>query len=198
MKKAVQATPNRQLRQERELRCWSQLEVADQIGTTSLNVSRWERGITFPTPHFRQELCTLFGKSVGELGLLQDETTDNHESIPPYAFPPGQIEVTPPPQTARIAEERRLVTILFADVAESTTLGETLDPEDASDLMRRYYAHAHRIISHHGGTLEKFIGDAVMAIFGLPRAHGDDAERALAAALALREAVQSDSLLGKH
>ena len=138
MKKAAQATPNRQLRQERELRCWSQLEVADQIGTTSLNVSRWERGITFPTPHFRHELCTLFGKSAGELGLLQDKTTDSHGSIPPYSFPPGQIEVSPLPQTARITEERRLVTILFADVTESTTLGETLDPEDASDLMRRY------------------------------------------------------------
>ncbi len=198
VKKAAQANPNRQLRQERELRCWSQLEVADQIGTTSLNVSRWERGITFPTPHFRQELCTLFGKSAGELGLLLDETTDSHGSIPPYSFPPGQIEVSPPPQTARIAEERRLVTILFADVAESTTLGETLDPEDVRALIRRYYAHARRIIAHHGGTLEKFIGDAVMAIFGLPRVHGDDAERALAAALALREAVTTDSLLGKH
>src|SRR5712692_3933940 len=80
VKKADQATPNRQLRQERELRCWSQLEVADQIGTNSLNVSRWERGITFPSYHFRQELCVLFGKSAGELGLLQDETADNHES----------------------------------------------------------------------------------------------------------------------
>lgn len=76
MKKAAQATPNWRLKQERERHCWSQLEVADQIGTTSLNVSRWERGITFPTPHFRQELCTLFGKSASELGLLQDETTD--------------------------------------------------------------------------------------------------------------------------
>ena len=74
VKKAAQATPNRQLRQERELHCWSQLEVADQIGTTPLNVSRWERGITSPNPHFRQELCTLFGKSPEKLGLLQDET----------------------------------------------------------------------------------------------------------------------------
>jgi class 3 adenylate cyclase/tetratricopeptide (TPR) repeat protein len=198
VKKAAQATPNRQLRQERELRCWSQLEVADQIGTTSLNVSRWERGITFPTAHFRQELCTLFGKSAGELGLLQDKTTDRYESFPPHSSPPGQDTATPPPQTARIAEERRLVTLLFADVTESTALGETLDPEDVRALMGRYYAHARRIIAHHGGTLEKFIGDAVMAVFGLPRAHGDDAERALAAALALRQAVTADSLLGKH
>src|SRR5215469_4338018 len=140
VKKAAQATPNQQLRQERERRCWSQLEVADRIGTTSLNVSRWERGITFPTPHFRQELCTLFGKSAGELGLLQDETTDSHESLPPY-LPPGQDAASPPPQTARIAEERRLVTLLFADVTESTVPGETLDPEDVYALMDRYYAH---------------------------------------------------------
>ena len=87
VKKAAQATPNQQLRQERERRCWSQLEVADRIGTTSLNVSRWERGITFPTPHFRQELCTLFGKSAGELGLLQGENAD-HERVSQQGIQP--------------------------------------------------------------------------------------------------------------
>ena len=93
-------------------------------------------------------------------------------------------------------EERKLVTILFADVTGSTELGESLDPEDVRALMGRYYAHAQRVIQEHGGTLEKFIGDAVMAVFGLPRAHGNDAERALAAALALREAIATDPLLG--
>jgi class 3 adenylate cyclase len=92
-------------------------------------------------------------------------------------------------------EERKLVTILFADVTGSTALGESLDPEDVRALMARYYAHARRVIADHGGTLEKFIGDAVMAIFGLPQAHGNDAERALAAALALRAAVADDPLL---
>ena len=93
-------------------------------------------------------------------------------------------------------EERKLVTILFADVTGSTELGESLDPEDVRVLMGRYYAHAQHVIQEHGGTLEKFIGDAVMAVFGLPRAHGNDAERALAAALALREAIAADALLG--
>jgi class 3 adenylate cyclase len=93
-------------------------------------------------------------------------------------------------------EERKLVTILFADVTESTALGETLDPEDIRALMGRYYTHARRIMQEHGGTLEKFIGDAVMAVFGLPHAHGNDAERALAASLALREAVATDTVLG--
>lgn len=92
-------------------------------------------------------------------------------------------------------EERKLVTILFADVTGSTALGEELDPEDVRALMGRYYEHARRVIEEHGGTLEKFIGDAVMAVFGLPQAHGDDAERALAAALALRRVVGEDALL---
>jgi class 3 adenylate cyclase len=92
-------------------------------------------------------------------------------------------------------EERKLVTILFTDVTGSTALGDELDPEDLRTLMGRCYAHARQIIMAHGGTLEKFIGDAVMAVFGLPRAHGDDAKRALAAALALRQAVEDDPLL---
>src|SRR5215472_3730112 len=92
-------------------------------------------------------------------------------------------------------EERKLVTILFADVTGSTALGEALDPEDMRALMGCYYQHAHQVVPAHGGTLEKFIGDAVMAIFGLPQAHGNDSERALAAALALREAVAGDNVL---
>jgi class 3 adenylate cyclase len=92
-------------------------------------------------------------------------------------------------------EERKLVTILFADVTGSTALGDSLDPEDVRMLMSRYYTHAHQIVSEHGGTLEKFIGDAIMAVFGLQQAHSDDAERGLAAALALNTAIASDSIL---
>jgi len=95
-------------------------------------------------------------------------------------------------------EERKLVTILFADVTGSTALGEELDPEDLRMLMGRYYEHARRIVSEHGGTLEKFIGDAVMAIFGLPQAHSNDSERALATALTLRDAIAQDPLLNRR
>ena len=94
-------------------------------------------------------------------------------------------------------EQRRLVTILFADVTGSTALGESLDPEDVRALMGRYFAHARRVVSDHGGTLEKFIGDAVMAVFGLTHAWGDDAERALAAALSLRDAIAGDVVLAR-
>ncbi|HEV2237412.1 MAG TPA: adenylate/guanylate cyclase domain-containing protein, partial [Ktedonobacterales bacterium] len=94
-----------------------------------------------------------------------------------------------------MAEERKLVTVLFADVTGSTALSEALDPEDLRALMGRYFEHAQQVIPAHGGALEKFIGDAVMAVFGLPRAHGNDTERALAAALALRAAIEGDVLL---
>jgi len=64
-------------------------------------------------------------------------------------------------------EERRIVTVLFADMAGSTALGEELDPEEMRRLLARYYTIARDIITQHGGTIEKFIGDAVMAVFGL-------------------------------
>ena len=84
-------------------------------------------------------------------------------------------------------EERRIVTVLFADMAGSTELGEELDPEEMRRLLARYYAVARDVVAQHGGTVEKFIGDAVMAVFGLPTAHGDDPDRAVAAALAMRD-----------
>jgi class 3 adenylate cyclase len=89
-------------------------------------------------------------------------------------------------------EERRVVTVLFADVTGSTALGERSDPEDVRAILGRYYEIAREVIAEHGGTLEKFIGDAVMAVFGVPHAHGDDADRALAAALMLRQRVTAD------
>src|SRR6187549_238907 len=95
-----------------------------------------------------------------------------------------------------MSDERRVVTVLFADVTGSTALGETLDPEDLRALLSRYYAIAKDVVSSHGGTVEKFIGDAVMAVFGLRQAHGDDASRALAAACELRDRVRTDTRLG--
>lgn len=94
-----------------------------------------------------------------------------------------------------MAEERRVVTILFADVAGSTALGETLDPEDARLLLRRYYDIARETVGEYGGILEKFIGDAVVAVFGFPQTHDDDPQRALSAALVLRDRVRADAAL---
>jgi class 3 adenylate cyclase/tetratricopeptide (TPR) repeat protein len=84
-------------------------------------------------------------------------------------------------------EVRKTVTILFADIVESTVLGELLDPEAVRDVMSRYFAEMGQIVERHGGTVEKFIGDEVMAIFGVPNLHEDDALRAVRAAAAMRE-----------
>ncbi len=85
--------------------------------------------------------------------------------------------------------ERRLVSVLFVDLADFTALTEPLDPEDVRNLQARYFEAARSVVAHYGGTLEKFIGDAVMAVWGAPIAHEDDAERAVLAALELVAAV---------
>jgi class 3 adenylate cyclase/tetratricopeptide (TPR) repeat protein len=86
-------------------------------------------------------------------------------------------------------ETRKVVTVLFVDVIDSTTLGENLDPESFRGVMASYFEVASRAIERHGGTVEKFVGDAVMAIFGVPTVHEDDALRALRAAVALGESL---------
>lgn len=87
MKKASQATPNQRLSREREQRGWSQQEVADRIRTTSVNVSRWERGLTAPGSHFRHKLCELFGKNAQELGLVEDIVDNRSEQALAGALP---------------------------------------------------------------------------------------------------------------
>src|SRR5215211_250184 len=86
-------------------------------------------------------------------------------------------------------DERRVVTVLFVDMVGSTARAEKLDPEDQRALLDRYYARVRSEIERFGGMVEKFIGDAVMAVFGAPVAFGDDPERAVRAALAVRNAV---------
>jgi class 3 adenylate cyclase/tetratricopeptide (TPR) repeat protein len=85
---------------------------------------------------------------------------------------------------------RKTVTVLFCDVTESTRLGESLDPESHRRLMSRYFDEMRSAIEHHGGTVEKFIGDAVMAVFGVPTVHEDDALRAVRAASDMRERLR--------
>jgi class 3 adenylate cyclase len=84
-------------------------------------------------------------------------------------------------------EERRVVTVLFADLAGSTSLGERLDPEDVRMLQSELFELVNGQVERFGGVSEKFAGDAVMAVFGIPQAHEDDAERGVRAALAVCE-----------
>jgi class 3 adenylate cyclase/tetratricopeptide (TPR) repeat protein len=87
------------------------------------------------------------------------------------------------------ADVRKTVTVVFCDLVGSTALGERTDPEVLRDVMARYHAELRAILERHGGTVEKFVGDAAMAVFGLPQVHEDDALRAVRAAIEMRETV---------
>jgi class 3 adenylate cyclase/tetratricopeptide (TPR) repeat protein len=97
-------------------------------------------------------------------------------------------------------QERRVVTVLFADLAGSTALGERLDPEDVRELQGELFELINTEVERFGGTTEKFAGDAVLAVFGIPQAHEDDPERAVRAALAVRDSFVSftDRVHGRH
>src|ERR687887_658783 len=84
-------------------------------------------------------------------------------------------------------EERKRVTVLFADLVGFTSRAEQLDPEEVRALQAPYWARVKAELERYGGTVEKFIGDAVMALFGAPVAHEDDPERAVRAALSIRD-----------
>ncbi len=104
--------------------------------------------------------------------------------LPPARPPPAPAVAPPTPEPPPPAplEIRKTVTVVFCDLAESTALGERLDPEALRGVMARYFEVAREAFHRHGGTVEKFIGDAVMAVFGLPVLHEDDALRAVRAA----------------
>jgi len=91
--------------------------------------------------------------------------------------------------SAGAREQRKTVTVVFCDVVGSTALGETRDPEVVRAVLARYFERMRGILEAHGGTVEKFIGDAVVAVFGVPVAHEDDALRALRAASEMRDAL---------
>src|ERR687897_1844256 len=86
-------------------------------------------------------------------------------------------------------EVRKTVTVIFCDVVEFTALGERLDAESVRRVMSLYFDEMRQVVERHGGTVEKFIGDAVMAVFGVPKLHEDDALRAVRAADAMARAL---------
>ena len=109
------------------------------------------------------------------------------ESPDEFGFCPAcgaALTVAVPPR-----EVRKVVTVLFCDLTGSTAIGERTDPETLRALMNRYYEAARAVLERHGGTVEKFVGDAVMAVFGIPVATEDDALRAVRAAVELRDHV---------
>src|SRR5437762_2280299 len=89
-------------------------------------------------------------------------------------------------------EERKVVTVLFADLVGFTSRAEQMDPEDVRALLAPYHRRLRSELERFGGTVEKFIGDAVVALFGAPLAHEDDPERAVRAALAIRDLARAE------
>jgi len=124
---------------------------------------------------------------------LQPSGPDGAAARPETAAHPGHPTAEERP---RPLAERRLVSVLFLDLVGFTTLSESLDPEDVREIQSRYFEAARSTVSHYGGSLEKFIGDAVMAVWGTPIAHEDDGERAVRAALEIVAAVMTISAPG--
>src|SRR4051812_6880242 len=96
-----------------------------------------------------------------------------------------------------VSAHRKVVTVLFCDVVGSTALGESVDPEALQGLLARYFERMKGIVEAHGGSVEKVIGDAVMAVFGVPVVHEDDALRACRAAVEMRDALPELGVEGR-
>jgi class 3 adenylate cyclase len=111
------------------------------------------------------------------------------KELPAGDFPFCPFCTAPLERAPASREQRKIVTVLFCDVTGSTALGESSDPEALRALLARYFERMKGIVESHGGTVEKFIGDAVMAVFGVPIAHEDDALRAVRAAAEMRDAL---------
>ncbi|HEY6398970.1 MAG TPA: adenylate/guanylate cyclase domain-containing protein, partial [Solirubrobacteraceae bacterium] len=94
-------------------------------------------------------------------------------------------------ETSRPGDARKVVTALFCDVVGSTSLGEELDPEALRDLLGRYFDAISATVERHGGIVQKFAGDSVLAVFGIPRVHEDDALRAVRAAVEIRDRARA-------
>src|SRR5450755_2833917 len=136
-----------------------------------------------------------------ECGTRLQPVGDNTAPLPTVTEPP--VGVARPASNGTAAarsdvllppEERRVVTVMFADITGSTPLADRLDPEDMRAILTGYFNLMTEQIRKHGGTVEKYIGDAVMAVFGAPFAHEDDPDRAIRAALDMQAALNRFNL----
>jgi DNA-binding SARP family transcriptional activator/class 3 adenylate cyclase len=126
--------------------------------------------------------------------LRQDPGLDLPAAPPPAAAVSAPPPREPSPPVDWSVEGRKTVTVLFCDVVAFSDLAERLDPEYLRNVLSEFFEQAAAILEHHGGTVEKFIGDEVMAVFGVPVVHEDDALRAVRAAVELRAAVTERQL----
>ncbi|HET9810059.1 MAG TPA: adenylate/guanylate cyclase domain-containing protein, partial [Candidatus Limnocylindria bacterium] len=154
--------------------------------------------------------CTVCGASVrakdrfcaacgSPIAAAQGASTPSSLASQPANVDSASLQV-PALGAATLGEQRKVVTILFADLSGSTPLAEKLDPEDLRRILASYFNQLARQIRRYEGTIDKYIGDAVMAVFGAPISHEDDAERAIRAALAMQESIAklNDDLAREH
>jgi class 3 adenylate cyclase/tetratricopeptide (TPR) repeat protein len=134
------------------------------------------------TDEHLKELCLPLGHRVRLLNATAALVARAAEQASMQPIPPA-------PPLPEMQGERRQVTVLFADLAGYTALTNELDAEEIQALLERFFERVDRIVEEHGGYIEKHIGDCIMAVFGAPIAHGNDAERCIRAALAIRDVM---------
>jgi len=140
----------------------------------------------------QQKFCDECGRALQAAASAQQTAAERSAGSAPSPAPASAIEAphAPAASAAPPAEERRLVTALFCDLVGFTPLSEQLDPEEVRDIQAAYFTAMSTQIERYGGTVEKYAGDAVMALFGAPIAHEDDAERAVLCALGMQGAIE--------
>ena len=132
--------------------------------------------------------CNKCGHSLGE---PQETSPVDYEQLQSYA--PNHLAEKILTSKSAMEEERKYVTVLFSDISGYTAMSERLDPEDVKEITTRIFARISKIIDKYEGFVEKFIGDAVMALFGVPKAHEDDPVRAIRAAREIHDLVEAVS-----
>jgi DNA-binding SARP family transcriptional activator/class 3 adenylate cyclase len=164
------------------------IDPGPELQKLELSVLRHDPLIAAPTPEVRAPVRALLDPSPHPAIPMDVCSSCGTETQPGVRFCPectsSNTTTAPAPR-----EERKVVTVLFADLVGFTSRSEQLDPEDVRAFQSPYYARLRVELERFGGTVEKFIGDAVMALFGAPVAHEDDPERAVRAALAIRDWV---------
>ena len=188
--------PNQKLRHERERRAWSQLDVADKVGTTPLNVGRWERGITMPGPYFRQKLCEIFEKSAQELGLVHENTgtetpieaplhvpsTAPTQEVPPLVWNvpynrnplfTGREEILTQVHLALISEDQPLALTQPQAISGLGGIGKT---QTAVEYAYRYRDHYEAVFWARADTPELLSSDYLLlaALLTLPQRNEQD------------------------